>query len=196
MSSLDAKPAAVTIRPIGVIHTSFPRPEGTPIQPSRAGGARGVVEIFPEFQAGLKHLEGFERIWLIYGMQLASPCRLEVVPFLDCEAHGVFATRAPARPNGIGLSCVRLAGVRGNTLEVVGVDIVDGTPLFDVKPYVPEFDAFPRSRAGWLDRSRGRRRLADGRFTRPAPGSSASAERKRKRPARGGRDLGRPSHAG
>jgi tRNA (adenine37-N6)-methyltransferase len=153
------------IDPIGVIETPFREPAGTPIQPSRASGARGTVRIESRFQAGLKDLAGFERIWLIYWLHRASGSSLLVKPFLDTREHGIFATRAPARPSPLGMSAVRLLAVQeGGVLEVADVDIIDGTPLLDIKPYVPEFDSYPNSRAGWFDESDSRRRVADKRF--------------------------------
>jgi tRNA (adenine37-N6)-methyltransferase len=152
------------LRPIGRIRTPFPVPADTPIQPSRAGGALGTVEVFTEHAGGLKDLDGFERVWLIYWLDRAPAAQLLVVPFLDVCERGVFATRSPARPNAIGMSAVRLLRVMGNALEVADVDIVDGTPLLDIKPYVAEFDCYPVTRSGWFDRSPVRRSLADGRF--------------------------------
>ncbi len=154
---------------IGIIETPFREPAGTPIQPSRAAAARGIVRIDPRYQAGLRDLDGFERIWLIYWLDRAPEAAPAATPFLDRQPRGIFATRAPARPNPIGISAVRLLAVRENVLEVADVDIVDGTPLLDVKPYVPEFDAHPGSRAGWFDQSRSTRRFADGRFSGPEP---------------------------
>lgn len=154
----------VRFKAIGRIRSPFHEPAGTPIQPSRAGGARGSVEIFDEYVDGLKDLDGFERIWLIYWFDRAPGPRLQVTPFLDDCARGVFATRAPARPNAIGMSSVRLLRVTANTLEVADIDIVDGTPLLDIKPYVAEFDCHPVKKSGWFDRVTGQRSLADGRF--------------------------------
>jgi len=150
--------------PIGVIHTPFREPAGTPIQPRRARGVRGTVEVFEKFQEGLKDLEGFERIWLLYWFHRAAPAQLRVVPYLDDKERGLFATRAPSRPNPIGLSCVRLLELRGNLLSVAEVDILDGTPLLDIKPYVPEFDGFRVRRCGWLESAASRRGVADDRF--------------------------------
>lgn len=155
------------ISPIGVIETPFREPAGTPIQPSRAAGARGKVRIEPRFRAGLKDLEGFERIWLIYWFHRAPGASLLVTPFLDQRQHGVFATRAPARPSPIGFSAVRLLAIQDGVLEVLDVDMVHGTPLLDIKPYVPEFDSYASSRAGWFDESNSDRRLADDRFDSP-----------------------------
>jgi len=150
--------------PIGVIETPFREPAGTPIQPSRARGARGEVHIDSRFQTGLKDLEGFERVWLVYWFHKAQGPSLLVTPFLDKQQRGVFATRAPARPSPIGMSVVRLLAVHGGILDVEDVDVIDGTPLLDIKPYIPEFDCHPDSKAGWFDESDSRRRLADDRF--------------------------------
>jgi tRNA-Thr(GGU) m(6)t(6)A37 methyltransferase TsaA len=132
------------LTPIGVIRTPFREAAGTPIQPRQAKGVKGTVEVLERFQEGLKDLEGFERIWLLYWFHRAAPARLRVVPYLDRQQRGLFATRAPCRPNPIGMSCVRLLQVKGSLLTVAGVDILDGTPLLDIKPYVPEFDGFRR----------------------------------------------------
>lgn len=153
------------IEPIGVIETPFHEPVGTPIQPSRAGGARGRVRVGAQYHAALQDLEGFERIWLLYWLHQSPSPRLRVTPFLDTREHGVFATRAPARPCPIGMSVVRLLAVHEDgILDVAEIDIVDGTPLLDIKPYVPEFDSYPNSKAGWFDEATSKRRLADGRF--------------------------------
>jgi len=156
----------VVYRPIGVIRTPFKDPRGTPIQPPAARGVRGIVVVYPEYAAGLKDLEGFSHVILIYHFHLVRSYKLLVTPYMDEEARGVFATRAPARPNPIGISIVRLVEVRGNILEVEDVDIVDGTPLLDIKPYVPHFDHRPGAKIGWLERRIARLRATrdDGRF--------------------------------
>jgi tRNA (adenine37-N6)-methyltransferase len=164
------------IEPIGVLETPFREPAGTPIQPSRASGAIGRVRMDPRFHAGIKDLEGFERIWLIYWLHRASGFNLVVRPFLDQCQHGVFATRAPARPSPIGISAVRLLAIQDNVLEVADVDMVDGTPLLDIKPYVPAFDCYPGSKAGWFDASTSNRRLADDRFDRTSPGKAPGGQ--------------------
>ena len=152
------------LQPIGVIHSPFAEPAGVPIQPRYAQGVEGTVEVFEPFAEGLRDLEGFERVWLMYWFHKAPPARLIVVPFKDQTQRGLFATRAPCRPNPVGLSCVRLLGVQGRTLRVAEVDILDGTPLLDIKPYVPEFDCFPVKRVGWLGGETVDRGTADGRF--------------------------------
>ena len=138
------------IEPIGVIETPFREAAGTPIQPSRANGARGRVRVRPQLWPGLQDLEGFGRIWLIYWLHKSQGSSLVVKPFLDQQPRGVFATRAPARPAPIGVSAVRLIRIEQGVLEVADVDMIDGTPLLDIKPYVPEFDSYPGSGAGWL----------------------------------------------
>ena len=157
----------ISYEPIGVIHSPFAKLEGMPIQTTGARGVRGTVEVKPEFADGLKDLEGFSHILLIYHFHLSEGYSLLVTPFLDDELRGVFATRAPRRPNRIGISVVRLLGVEGSRLSIEDIDIVDGTPLLDIKPYVPEVDARQAERIGWLagkvDRVSERR--ADKRFT-------------------------------
>ncbi len=136
--------------PIGIIHSPFNDPAGMPIQPTAATGIAGTVEVFEQFRDGLKDLDGFTYIFLLYHLHRASGFALQVVPFLDIEERGLFATRAPRRPNALGLSIVRLCQVDGTILHLENVDILDGTPLLDIKPYVPRFDFFPDARSGWL----------------------------------------------
>ena len=152
-------------QPIGTIYTPFTKREGMPVQPSRAKGARGTVELLPEYAEGLADLEGFSHILLLYHFHRSTGHRLKVIPFLDTEERGVFATRAPSRPNAIGLSLVHLISVEENVLLVEGVDMLDGTPLLDIKPYVPEFDETVDVRIGWLDAARKREVVSDDRFS-------------------------------
>jgi len=149
--------------PIGVICTPFAEAQGTPIQAALAKGAEGRVEVFGPFVEGLKDLDGFDRIWLIYRFDRASTPRLLVTPFRDNVPRGVFATRAPCRPNPIGISSVRLVRIDDNVLHVRDVDMLNRTPLLDIKPYAPQFDHFDVRRSGWLDNSTDRT-VADGRF--------------------------------
>jgi tRNA-Thr(GGU) m(6)t(6)A37 methyltransferase TsaA len=153
------------LKPIGVIRTPFTKPAGTPIQPVFAEGAEGRVEVLKNYVDGLKDLEGFDRIWLIYWFDRVSQVNLTVKPFLDAVERGLFATRAPCRPNPIGMSCVRLLRVEGNVLHVADVDILDGTPLVDIKPYAPRFDHYTVERCGWLDSVTPKTPADDGRFT-------------------------------
>jgi len=140
---------AVVYQPIGIIHTPFVTMEGMPIQPRGALGVPGTVDVFPEFHPALADLDGFSHVILLYHLHRVSTMRLRVIPFLDTVERGVFATRAPVRPNPIGLSVVRLRSVSAGTLEVENVDILDGTPVLDIKPYVPDFDCFDVDSIGW-----------------------------------------------
>jgi len=141
----------IRYKPIGIIHSRFKEPEGTPIQPTAAKGIDGRVELFPEYAEGLKDLEGLSHIILIYHLHLSRKTSLKVRPYMDNEMHGVFATRAPSRPNSIGISVVRLVRIDGNVLYIRDVDIVDGAPLLDIKPYIPEFDVREVEKIGWLE---------------------------------------------
>jgi len=141
----------VVYRPIGVIRSEHKCPEETPIQPVYAQGCLGRVEVFPEYAEGLSDLEGFSHIYLIYHFHRAGEPRLRVKPFLQDVVRGVFSTRAPCRPNPIGLSIVRLLRREGNILYLDGVDILDGTPLLDIKPYTAKFDRVETTRNGWQD---------------------------------------------
>jgi len=154
----------IKIKPIGIIHSPFTQAAGTPIQPSVAEGAEGVVEIFPAFVKGLQNLNGFDRIWLLYWFHKASKAKLKVKPYMDNAERGLFATRAPCRPNPIGISAVRLLRVEGCELYVADIDILDGTPLLDIKPYAPRFDHFQVNRFGWLQHAADTQKLADERF--------------------------------
>jgi tRNA-Thr(GGU) m(6)t(6)A37 methyltransferase TsaA len=156
----------ITYHPIGVAHTPFKKVEGMPIQPAGAAGVQGTIEILPEFSKGLHDLEGFSHLILLYHFHQVQEASLTVTPFLDNRPHGVFATRAPKRPNPIGLSIVRLLRREGNILHVENVDLLDGTPVLDVKPYVPEFDHHPVERVGWLAQAKGKvhHKKSDGRF--------------------------------
>jgi len=141
----------IQYKPIGIIHSPLKEPRDTPIQPVFARDIKGAVEMFPEYTEGLDDLEGFSHIILIYNFHLSKEFSLKVKPYLDSELRGVFATRAPARPNPIGISVVRLLKVEGEKLYIQDVDIIDGTPLLDIKPYVPEFDIRETEKIGWLE---------------------------------------------
>jgi tRNA-Thr(GGU) m(6)t(6)A37 methyltransferase TsaA len=153
-------------RPIGTIHSPHTDIRGMPIQPSGAAGIRGCVEILPEYAPGLKDLDGFSHIILLYHFHRAGLPLMTVIPFMDTRPRGLFATRAPRRPNPIGLSVVRLLDIEGATLHVENIDVLDGTPLLDLKPYVPQFDQPADVRTGWLEAtgSQVRTRRADDRF--------------------------------
>ena len=140
----------IILRPIGVIHSPFTEKEGTPIQASRSQ-AIGLVEVQPEFADGLLDIEGFSHIYLFYAFHQSNGYNLHVKPFLDDREHGLFATRYPRRPNPLGISIVRLVSRRDNALTVEGIDVLDGTPLLDIKPYVPDFDLRSDVRVGWYE---------------------------------------------
>lgn len=142
---------AITFSPIGTIHTPFSNLDGMPIQPSGASDVEGTIILDPQYEAGLQDLDGFSHIILLYHFHLSKGYRLTVTPFLDTVERGLFSTRAPRRPNPIGLSIVRLVRIDGLSLHVQGVDVLDNTPLLDIKPWVPAFDVRDNARAGWLD---------------------------------------------
>jgi tRNA-Thr(GGU) m(6)t(6)A37 methyltransferase TsaA len=137
-------------KPIGVVRSPYRSRAEAPIQ-ARHSDAEGTIEIFEEFEEGLKDLEGFSHIWVLYLFHESDDYSLQVRPYLDDGARGVFACRAPRRPNPIGLSAVRLLSRQGNILRVKGLDMLDGTPVLDIKPYVPEFDTDEEIRLGWLE---------------------------------------------
>lgn len=143
----------IEMKPIGVIHTPFTEREGMPIQPAGAAGVKGTVEVFDEFRVGLADVDGFSHIILLYHFHHSQGFSLRVVPFMDSQPRGLFATRAPKRPNPIGLSIVQLDKVQDGILYVQNVDMLDDTPLLDIKPYVPEFDAQTDVRTGWLEQA-------------------------------------------
>ncbi len=140
----------MTYTPIGIIHSPFTELSGMPIQPTSANSAAGHIDIHPQFAEGLKDLEGFSHIYLIYHLHQARPARLTVIPFLDTEPHGVFATRAPSRPNPIGLSLVKLIGIEDARIQLEQVDVLDGTPLLDLKPFISTFEDAENIRTGWI----------------------------------------------
>ena len=158
----------IKYKQIGLIHSPYKEPRGTPIQPTAAMDIEGAVEVFSEYVEGLKDIEGFSHIILIYHFNRTKGFSLQVKPYMDNFQRGVFATRAPSRPNPIGMSIVRLTNVEGNTLHVRDVDIVDGTPLLDIKPYVPKFDVRITGKIGWLDKNVSKLSTAkdNGRFSK------------------------------
>ncbi len=136
--------------PIGVIHTPFPDKPDAPVQGVYAGAAEGTVEIDTIYEQGLQDITGFSHLILLYQFHRAGKVELVRQPFLDDVQRGLFATRHPARPNPLGLTVVELLKLEGNVLHVRGVDMLDGTPLLDIKPYVKRFDCFPQAAEGWL----------------------------------------------
>ena len=156
----------IIYKPIGIIHTPFKDVKEMPIQPIGAKGIQGTINIEPEYVDGIKDLEGFSHVFLIYHFHLSQGYSLQIEPFMDDDLHGVFATRAPKRPNPIGISVVRLSWVEEGLLHIEDVDMVDGTPLLDIKPYVPEFDALKAERIGWLFKkaNKAQKAKSDARF--------------------------------
>jgi tRNA (adenine37-N6)-methyltransferase len=140
----------IIYQPIGVIHSPFREQEGVPIQPAGAQGTPGWIEVNDAYTEGLKNLTGFSHIILLYHFHLSNGFDIELTPFLDDVKRGVFATRAPRRPNPIGLSVVKLVGIEGKILKIENMDIVDGTPLLDIKPYIPAFDIVADATSGWV----------------------------------------------
>ncbi len=156
----------ITFQPIGQILSPFSDIKGMPIQPAGALGIKGKLEVFPQFQDGLKDLEGFSHVFLLYHLHKIEDYALSVVPFLDKEPRGIFATRAPKRPNPIGLSIVELISIANSILHVKNIDVLNGTPLLDIKPYLPEFDHHPVTRMGWYEKFIGqvKTKKSDDRF--------------------------------
>ena len=140
----------IIYKPIGIIHSPFKHIENMPIQPAAALGKKGRIEIDEIYMEGLSDLDGFSHIFLLYHFHLSKSYTLKVTPFLDNQQRGIFSTRAPRRPNAIGLSVVHLIKIDFNILEIENVDIVDGTPLLDIKPYIQEMEAVDHYRSGWL----------------------------------------------
>ena len=156
----------ITYSPIGIIHSPFKELAGMPIQPTSEISTEGHIEICSEFIEGIKDLDGFSHIYLIYHLHKVHQSKLTVTPFLDKETHGVLATRAPSRPNPIGLSLVKLIRVEENFIYVDDIDILDKTPLLDIKPYIPQFENANEIRIGWLEKSKEqvKEKKSDARF--------------------------------
>lgn len=139
----------ISFKPIGLIHTPFEETDGMPIQSARSQTA-GTVEVYPEYADGLDGVESFSHLYLLYAFHRAEPATtLKVTPFLDDRQHGIFACRYPLRPNPLGFSVVRLTARQGNRLDFLGADMLNGTPLLDIKPYIQEFDVYDPDRVGW-----------------------------------------------
>ena len=158
---------AIYLKPIGVIHSPFKTVDNMPIQPIGAENVKAVIELYKEFEEGLKDLEGFSHITLIYHLHKVVDFKLQVMPFMDIETHGIFATRSPLRPNAIGLSTVKLIRIENNLLYIENADILDGTPLLDIKPFIAQFDNRENAKSGWLDRrwkDKNRKLISDDRF--------------------------------
>ena len=158
----------VTYESIGTIHTPFRTGKGIPIQPPGAEGVKGSISIKKKYVKGLKDLDGFSHIILIYHLHKSKDYALEVMPFLENRFHGVYATRAPKRPNPIGLSVVNLIRIKQNIVEIQNVDMLNGTPLLDIKPFIPDFDCPSVSKTGWIQNisHKARTSRSDNRFDR------------------------------
>lgn len=156
----------IVYKPIGYIQTPFQRPENMPIQPSAAEGTTGKVVLYHDFTAGLKDLEGFSHAYLIYHLHLSKGFSLQVIPFLDKKPRGLFATRAPKRPNPIGISIVQIERIENNVIHISNIDMVNNTPLLDIKPFIPNFDNPEKVKTGWFAKvsSNFPKRKSDNRF--------------------------------
>jgi len=158
---------SITIKPIGVIRTPHTDIKNMPIQPIAAEGIKGHIELLPEYIPGLIDLEGFSHITLVYRFHKIVGFELEVIPFMDDKSHGIFASKAPKRPNAIGISTVKLIGIDGNIIHIEQVDMLDGTPLIDIKPFYPRYDNRENVQIGWLEKNKDlpvEMLLADERF--------------------------------
>lgn len=144
----------IIIKPIGIIHTPHTDINNMPIQPIAAQGINGFIEILPEYTEGLKDLEGFSHITLLYHFHKIKEYKLQVVPFMDTEKRGIFSCKAPKRPNAIGMSTVKLMGIEGNKVFIEQVDMLDGTPLIDIKPFYPRYDNRENVSIGWLENNK------------------------------------------
>ncbi|KFZ38000.1 hypothetical protein HR45_05670 [Shewanella mangrovi] len=154
---------------IGVVRSPFTQQAGTPVQPSHDKATRGFIELDEQFLPALQDLAGFSHIWVLCHMHQAKPPKLTVTPYLDDKPHGLFATRAPSRPNPIGMSLLRLAKIDGNQLHVIDLDLLDGTPVLDIKPFVQQFDSREETRCGWFDTAQKQVSQADDRFANSTP---------------------------
>lgn len=154
----------ITLNVIGTIHTPFKQGIDTPIQPAKGKGTAGWIELDEAYVDGLKDLDGFDRIWLLFWCDRSPAAKMHVKPYMDTEIRGLFATRAPSRPNPIGISCVKLVSIEGNRINIEDIDMLDGTPLLDIKPYVKKFDHFEVTRCGWTDNPPNEQTKADNRF--------------------------------
>lgn len=157
----------IKLTSIGIIHSPFTNLIGMPIQPSSAKGARGYIELKKRFVSALADLNGFSHIYLIYYFHKAKSFKEKVIPYLDNKKRGLFSTRSPSRPNPIGLSVVKLLSIEENRVYVENLDILDGTPLIDIKPYVHEMEAVENLRSGWLEKYKEKLSMqkSDARFT-------------------------------
>ncbi len=158
----------IIVKPIGTIYSPLKEPKGAPIQPVGATGIKGHIELKPEYINGLKDLDGFSHIILLYYFHKASDGPMIVTPYMEDKPRGIFSVRMPGRPNHIGISVVRLLNIEGAILHIENVDILDGTPLLDIKPYVTTFDIYKTEKEGWLSNisRRAEEKKCDGRITK------------------------------
>ena len=156
----------LNLKPIGYIKTPFLTKDGMPIQPTGAKGVKGTIEIDPKYVEGLADLDGFSHIILIYHFHLSKTYELSVKPFMDDKMHGIFSTRAPKRPNPIGFSVVQLNNMEGNILHIENIDVLNETPLLDIKPFIPDVDSPEVKKLGWLEgkSNKMREKISDKRF--------------------------------
>jgi len=163
---MDQDVHGIAYRAIGILRSPFTDIKGMPVQPVGALGVTGHVEVHADFADGLRDLEGFSHVFLLYHLHRVAGFDLVVRPFLDNADHGIFATRSPKRPNPIGLSVLELAGISGLTVHLRNVDVLDGTPVLDIKPYVPHFDVWEAGRVGWFEKNaqKAGNYLSDDRF--------------------------------
>ncbi len=173
----------IKYRPIGTIYTPFKESKGTPIQPSASRGVKARIEIFPQFEKGLKDLDGFSHIILLYHMHKAKKYKLQSKPYMDDKKRGIFAIRAPSRPNSIGLSVVRLKKIEDNIIHIQDVDILNETPLLDIKPLVGEFDKRGEIKTGWLEDNvhKLHHTSDDGRYQKPLDKNNKTNKSKNKK---------------
>jgi len=156
----------INYKSIGTLYSPHKTIADMPIQPSGADGVTGTIALEAQYLEGLKDLDGFSHIYVLYHFHQAGAAQLTVTPFMDNNKHGIFATRAPRRPNSIGLSVLKLNSIVDNLLQVENVDILNETPILDIKPYVPDFDHIQVGKTGWLDRAEGKvkKQRSDDRF--------------------------------
>jgi tRNA (adenine37-N6)-methyltransferase len=140
----------ITFKPIGIVHSPYKEPKNVPIQAIASNGTEGTIEIYPQYTEGLRDIEGFSHLIVLFHLHLVTGSPLVVKPFLDDQMHGVFATRSPSRPNKIGFSVVQLIKKEGNILYIKDLDMIEGTPVIDIKPYIPEFDSIQYAKTGWF----------------------------------------------
>jgi len=154
------------LEPIGLIHTPYTQLKQMPIQAKGAADTNATLEIDALYQEGLKDLEGFSHIYIFYHFHKATRIELEVTPFMDTKKRGVFATRSPLRPSHMGMSITQIISVCDNIVTIQGIDVLDGTPLIDIKPYIPQFDSVSRVKTGWMDKDESKviDQTSDGRF--------------------------------